>query len=394
MQYAKFEVNHLMKKRVVLFDSEEECCGCSACMSICPQHAVTMSYNSSGDLFPRIDYDKCVGCKLCEKVCAFKHPKLLDEEPVAFFYRLTDEVMLKKSQSGGVAYAISEFILKQNGVLFGVGIDDGYHVKTSCIKEIKCLDKFCGSKYVQSELDDSFLLCKEALNNGKVVLFIGTGCQIDGLLSFLELSRTKTDNLYTMDIVCHGVPGQKKWLDYISLLEKRMGSRVVSMIFRDKEKTGWRGQVEKYTFEDGREYHLNYWARSYQRCITYRDACFECKYTSIYRNSDFTVGDFWGVENYYPELNDNKGVSIVLAHTLKGLELLQELSSDSLQEVKVSQVIQPCLKHPVAKKPLQKVFKFLYKISPSISIRLFIFPSFITNLLSILGNRLKLLRKN
>lgn len=237
---------------MIEINNPADCCGCSACASICGHDAITMQPDSLGFLYPVVDTAKCVNCGLCEKVCAFNDNYDTSQnfsEPIAYGARQKDINEIMKSRSGAVFAALSDYILENGGVIYGAGYTDHFRVvhKRATTKEER--DELRGSKYVQSDMRDIFRSVKADLQSGKVVLFSGTPCQTSGLNSFI--SRKLRDNLFLVDIVCHGVPSPYIWRDYIAYLEKKQGSKIVWVSFRDKEQFGWASHHETFKFERG-----------------------------------------------------------------------------------------------------------------------------------------------
>lgn len=226
-----------------------DCCGCTACASICNHDAITMEPDALGFLYPKVDESKCTECGLCEKVCAFNSNYDTTsnfQEPLAFGARHKDLAEVMKSRSGAVFAAISDFVLETGGVVYGAGYTDHFRVvhKRAVTKEER--DEFRGSKYVQSDLNGVFRQIKKDLQDGLTVLFSGTPCQTSGLNSFIGKKLRK--NLILVDLVCHGVPGPYLWRDYISYLENKEGSPIAWVNFRDKQQFGWRDHRETFKF--------------------------------------------------------------------------------------------------------------------------------------------------
>lgn len=230
----------------------KDCCGCTACASICAHDAITMEPDTLGFLYPKVDESKCVDCGLCDKVCQFNdnYDRSLNlEKPIAYAARHKDINEVMKSRSGAAFVAISDYILEQGGVIYGAGYKDHFRVahKRATTKEER--DEFRGSKYVQSDLTGVFRQVKEDLKNGLTVLFSGTPCQTSGLNAYV--GKRLRENLILVDIVCHGVPGPFLWRDYIAYLERKQGDQIVTVNFRDKELYGWKAHKESYIFKMG-----------------------------------------------------------------------------------------------------------------------------------------------
>ena len=334
-----------------------DCCGCTACASICAHDAITMKPDALGFLYPEVDKDKCVNCGLCEKVCAFNdhYDKSLNlEKPLAYGARHKDMNEVETSRSGAAFIAISDYILEQGGVVYGAGYTDHFRVvhKRATTKEER--DEFKGSKYVQSDMTGVFRQVKKDLRDGLTVLFSGTPCQTSGLNSYV--GKRLRENLFLVDIVCHGVPSPYMWRDYIAYLEKKQGSPIVWVNFRDKQKYGWAAHHETFKFKNGGG-KMSFTYLFYKH-IMFRKSCGNCHFTNIKRPSDITIADFWGWENTDSAFNaDNKGVSLVLLNTEKGRKLFDAVQ-DRMNTIpaELDKCLQPNMQHPSEMHPLSDNF--------------------------------------
>lgn len=237
---------------MIKIENKEDCCGCTACASICTHDAITMIPDALGFLYPQVDVNKCVECGLCEKVCAFNDhydTSLNLEKPIAYGARHKNMKEVETSRSGAAFIAISDYILEQGGVVYGAGYAEHFRVVHKRATTKKERNEFKGSKYVQSDMNKVFRQVKDDLRNGLTVLFSGTPCQTSGLNSFV--GKRLRARLFLVDIVCHGVPGPYLWRDYLSYLEKIQGSPIVWVNFRDKQKYGWRAHLESFIFKNG-----------------------------------------------------------------------------------------------------------------------------------------------
>lgn len=341
-----------------------DCCGCTACASICAHDAISMEPDALGFLYPKVDESKCVECGLCEKVCQFNDsydcsPNL--SEPIAYAARHKDINEVMKSRSGAAFVSISDYILEQGGVVYGVGYKDHFRVahKRAITKE-EC-DEFGGSKYVQSDLTGVFRQVKEDLKNGFMVLFSGTPCQTAGLNAYI--GKKLRGNLVLVDIVCHGVPSPFFWRDYVSYLEKKQGDKIVEVNFRDKELFGWRAHRESYVFKMGGKEITSLFTSLFYKHIMFRHSCEVCHYTNLQRPSDITLADFWGWENNVPGMNDDdKGLSLMLLNTEKGKEIFDAINHClDMREVSLENSLQPNLQYPSTTHPLRLKFEDDYK---------------------------------
>lgn len=224
---------------MIQIKDKADCCGCTACASRCPKNAITMEPDTLGFKYPKVDLDKCIDCGLCEKVCAFNdnYDKSLNlKEPEIYAARHKDIHEIETSRSGAAFIAISDYILENGGIVYGVGYKDHFRVahKRATTKEER--NEFKGSKYVQSDLDGIFRQVKEDLKQGNTVLFSGTPCQTAGLNSYI--GKKFRENLVLVDIVCHGVPSPYIWQDYLTYLENKYKSKIIKVNFRDKSRIG------------------------------------------------------------------------------------------------------------------------------------------------------------
>lgn len=236
---------------MIQIKDKADCCGCTACASICPKDAISMEPDTLGFKYPKVDLSRCIDCGLCEKVCAFNdhYDKSLNlKEPKIYAARHKDMHEIETSRSGAAFIAISDYILKNGGVVYGAGYKDHFRVahKRATTKEER--NEFKGSKYVQSDLDRIFRQVKDDLKQGETVLFSGTPCQTAGLNSYI--GKKLRENLVLVDIVCHGVPSPYIWRDYLNYLEKKYKSKIVTVNFRDKSRVGWSGHIESFVFQD------------------------------------------------------------------------------------------------------------------------------------------------
>lgn len=335
-----------------------DCCGCTACASICTHDAITMKPDVLGFLYPEVDKGKCVDCGLCDKVCAFNDhydTSLNLEKPLVYGARHKDMNEVETSRSGAVFIAISDYILEQGGVVYGAGYTDHFRVvhKRATTKEER--DEFKGSKYVQSDMTGVFRQVKQDLRDGLTVLFSGTPCQTSGLNSYV--GKRLRENLFLVDIVCHGVPSPYMWRDYIAYLEKKQGDKICWVNFRDKQQFGWAAHRETFKFRMGGG-KMSFTYLFYQH-IAFRHSCGKCHFCNTKRPSDITIADFWGWQKTDPNINkDNKGVSLVFVNTEKGRRLFEAVRNDlDVIPAKLEDCMQPNLQHPSVIHPKRMAFE-------------------------------------
>lgn len=318
-----------MKENTIEKLNTNDCCGCSACYQRCPKNAITMVENDEGFLFPKIDKNKCVNCGLCVKSCPQlnKIAEKKENFPKAYAVYNKNDNELLESSSGGVFSVVANYVLEKNGVIIGAAYDEDNNVKHICVENKKDLNRLRGSKYVQSDINQTYKIAEENLKQGKIVLFTGTPCQVAGIKSFLGKDY---DNLILADIVCHGVPNQKLFKKYLNWLGKKYNSEVSSYSFRNKEKRGW-GLTAKVVFNNGKTKYIpsdnDPYYNNFLECKTYRKSCYQCHYTAFTRESDITLADYWGILSVHPEFYSEKGVSLILVNSEKGKKIFEKISS-------------------------------------------------------------------
>lgn len=335
-------------KRV--YDGKENCCGCSACSTVCPVHAISMSNDEKGFSYPVIDESKCINCHMCKKACAFSSMQLVEKELTCYAARHTMSKEVSTSRSGAVFSALAQNVLEQGGVVFGAAFETpSVVIHCAAFAPNEAL-RFKGSKYVQSEIRDCFAYCISLLKEGKTVLFSGTSCQIHGLLGLLETIHINMDKLLLVDIVCHGVPSPQVWQLFVSEIERRNRKKVVNVCFRDKGAFGWKAHKESFQFADGSFDYSNNWANAFYSHNMFRESCYNCKYTSPYHQADITLADYWGIGDNAPQFDDDKGVNLVLIHTDKGRNAFAQIQSQiSYAKTDIATSMQPNLVHPSRK---------------------------------------------
>ena len=251
--------------------------------------------------------------------------KIAGEQPQTYIAYASDEQLRKQSSSGGIFGIIAHEILHDGGVVFGAAYDDAYRVRHIHIENESDMRILQGSKYVQSDIGDTYNEAFKVLKQGRKVFFTGTACQIAGLKQFLGRDY---DNLLTADVLCHGTPSPKLWKMYIDYLKKVNNSDIYSVNFRDKS-IGWKRFSMRVQFDNNElcePFYNNKYMNMFLGNICLRPSCHACHFKSLTRPSDITMGDCWGIENYKPELDDDMGASVVLINSEKGLRLFEKVS--------------------------------------------------------------------
>lgn len=306
--------------------NKKDCCGCTACVHICPVKCIQMLEDEEGFLYPVINKDKCINCNKCEKVCPIENIECGNAETQTFVGYNTNEEIRKKSSSGGMFSAAAEWILRNNGVVFGAAFNDNFEVCHIAAQTEDELAKLRGSKYVQSKLENTYPQVLQCLENNRKVLFTGTACQIAGLKKYLN---NDYENLYTIDVLCHGVPSPKIWKMYLDYQKKRHDAEIEKIDFRSK-KNGWKNYSVNIHFADNQQYCADFYEDKFVRMfldnIDLRPSCHNCRFNEVPRISDMTIGDSWGIDGYMPDMDDDKGTSVILVHSLKGRQMLKSVS--------------------------------------------------------------------
>lgn len=318
-----------------------KCCGCTACYAICPKNAITMHADSEGFKYPVIDKDKCIDCGLCCKVCPLdiKLEKTEDKQ-IAVACTAKDENFTKQSSSGGVFAILANMFMEKQAVIYGAAFDDGWNVKHIRVDSKDDLSKLYTSKYVQSDMGETFKTVKTDLNTGKEVLFAGTPCQVAGLKKYLGKDY---NNLITVDFICHGVPSSLVWQCYIKEKAASLNSKITDISFRNK-KDGWKDFGFLVKAESGivncEKAGDNIYMNGFLKDLYLRPSCYECKFKTLKRASDITLADFWGIEKVLPEMYDKRGVSLCWTSSKKGRDILVEaLEQTVYQKVDLQEAV-------------------------------------------------------
>lgn len=315
-----------------------QCSGCGACAFACPKNCIHLMTNEEGFFYPTVDASACINCNKCAVVCPFenaeehKHSK---QQAYAAFTHNEDYLM--NSSSGGIFSEIAASFIKDGGVVCGVTIDEKHQVYHTIIDKTEDLVKIQGSKYVQSDLYSCFEKIADVLSGGKKVLFSGTPCQVSAVKKMF-----KSPSLYTVDVLCHGVPSQKLFDEYIKYLEKKHRGELVEIAFRDKVKNGW-SITQRYKIKKNDKVktyyldrHLSEYFSGFLRNMTQRESCYNCPYTTVERVGDITLADFWGVDKVRPELYNGQGTSLVFVNSEEGKSLLHSvLPNIEINEVSI-----------------------------------------------------------
>ena len=314
----------------------QKCSSCAACANVCARSAISMQLDAEGFYRPVIDAEKCVECGACERTCPWnkpiENPNIADVLPKTMAAYAKDESVRMQSSSGGIFSVLAERILDDGGVVVGVAQTAPTRFGHIVVDNKADLAKLRGSKYVQADVGLVYREVRGQLKVGRKVLFSGTPCQVAGL--YAVLGNAASADLFTVDIVCHGTPSVKVFEKYVREMEKTDNSALDIINFRDKTE-GWSGYALQHRFKSGKSVSEHHNRSKYMRLFLSRicqnDSCVECRYRKLPRIADITLGDYWGISKYHPEMNDNKGTSVVLQNTAHGGELFESVADKVVQ---------------------------------------------------------------
>lgn len=326
--------------------NKSDCCGCAACVQCCTKQCIQMQNDHEGFCYPVVDQEKCVSCGLCDKVCPIINSSISQAPQKVYAAINQDEPTRLNSSSGGIFTLLAKQTINAGGVVFGAKYDNNWQVIFDYAETLEELTSLQGSKYVQAQIGTSYRQAEGFLKQGRKVMFSGTPCQISGLKHFL---RKDYENLFTVDIVCHGIPSPKVWNRYLTELNYRLkrqspfksspqsseSSPISAVSFRDKT-SGWK----KYAFvvygsfkeEDSKEtsksilyfspHRKETFIRAFRSNMILRPSCYSCPFKDKRSGADISIGDFWGIGKISPEMDDDKGTSVIIVWSEKGLHSL------------------------------------------------------------------------
>ena len=306
----------------------KKCCGCGACENICPKGCVVMKSNGEGFLYPEIMEAQCIKCGRCETVCPILSNHSGNDKMETWGCMARDRELLYSSSSGGVFSLLAKTVLDEAGIVCGVAFtEDFYGVRHVVVNNAKGIETLRGSKYLQSKIGFVYREIKKSLMDGKRVLFTGTPCQVAGLKGFLGKDY---ESLVCADIICHGTPSPLFWEKYLKHIERTVGEKAMSVNFRSKE-NGWRLYGMNIHLSDGSCYYKTMdedpFMSIFRKDYCLRESCYQCVTKEKGSCADITIGDFWGVENVVPEMDETRGISLVIVHTEKGSKLFKSVFS-------------------------------------------------------------------
>ncbi|MBR2018432.1 MAG: Coenzyme F420 hydrogenase/dehydrogenase, beta subunit C-terminal domain, partial [Prevotella sp.] len=304
----------------------DNCTGCGGCYNSCPKNAISMKYNAEGFLEPVVDEVACISCKKCIAICPVCNPVFRNNTRPDCYAAMAHDDIRQKSSSGGIFTVLAEYIFNKQGVVCGAAYNDDFLVEHIIIDKVEDLDKLRGSKYLQSDSKKVYSEIKKILDTGRDALFCGCPCQVAALNTFLGKEYS---NLLTIDLMCHGGPAPLLFKKYLQ--EKYAGKELERFSFRDKSVFGWSTEANAY-FKDGTSEHIKRTQDDYYRaflpCLSVRKSCGSCKFSTLPRQGDVTLADFWGVRKYKESFDDHKGTSIVIINNEKASKIYRKIAEN------------------------------------------------------------------
>jgi coenzyme F420-reducing hydrogenase beta subunit len=340
---------------MIQITKKEDCCGCTACANICPKDAIVMAPDEEGFLYPQVVADRCVSCGLCQKVCPVGKAKGERDDVQGYIVRYKDAAIVEHSTSGGVFTALASYVIADGGVVYGTGYDENMRVVCKKADHVEALQEMRGSKFVQSYLGDSFRQIKQELARGTQILFVGTPCQVEGLLAYLQ---KKPENLLCVDFVCRGVPSPGLWENYVRTMEKKYGAKMIGARFKHKT-YGYHATTMKVDFANGKTWYgsgrVDPMMKAFVTELASRPSCGACDFKQLSRKSDITMFDCYEFSAVTGLADDNKGYSSLFVQSEQGARLfdavrdqltVMEVAAEKLAEFNGAMVYRSAAPNP------------------------------------------------
>lgn len=337
---------------IYLNNDKANCCGCGACVNICPRDAISMEKDEYGFQYPHINPTLCIECHLCTKACEKVNTNDSGLPLKAFAASHQNKQILYKSSSGGVFSALAQHFLDKGGAVCGCVFDDKLNAIHICTDKEEDVLRIRKSKYLQSDVGLVYRDIKTRLKQGQPVLFTGTPCQVAALYAVVGKEQ---ENLTTMDLICHGVPSQLVFNQFIKYLEKRYKTKIVNFDFRSK-KYGWPRFTMAFTDSQHRTVNIGkaqeFYIPSFTGGNIMRESCFSCPYACANRIGDITIGDLWGYEKIKLKMDLYEGASVFTINNTKAEKWLQVLAEKlNFEEIDYILAVEGnhCLRQPTLK---------------------------------------------
>lgn len=364
---------------MLLFSDKTECCGCSACVEVCSAGAIHMEQDEEGFEYPRIEKAICTDCGRCREVCPIiNSEETIRQEETCFGVQAINEEIRYGSSSGGMFTILAEYIFERRGKVYGAAYNDAMEVAHIVADDMVRLEAVRQTKYVQSKMEGIYKKIEKQLREGRWVMFCGTPCQARALKNYLKKDYSR---LVIVDLICYGVPSPGIWNSYVKYLERKHKGRMTEFSFRDKRNRD-NGHVRSYKIGNV-EYtdflSRDIFCRMYFGNYILRPSCSKCKFCTVKRSTDFTIGDFWGIEQVREDMDDGMGTSVVILHTEKAEEIWNSIKEKVRWfPCEKEEILQPRLTAPTCFAKKRNEFMNLYKALP--------FPAF----LKLVGGLMKL----
>lgn len=342
---------------MIQITNKVNCCGCNACGDVCPQGAITFQVDKEGFWYPKVDNEKCVDCGLCDNVCPILQKASYVERyevPKIFAAYAEDEQIRIDSTSGGIHSMLALEMYKKRAYIGGAIYQTDHTVSHILSDDKDLLSEIRSSKYLQSSMNSIYREIKKTLSMGKEVFFCGTPCQVQALYLYL---RKEYVNLITCDFICRGVNSPKVFLSYMDMLEKKYGAKATKIKFKAKQ-WGWHNFSMRVNFANGKEYCKDRWHDLFfigylQSGNFARPSCYECKFKGFPQKADITLADFWGIEKIDKSMDQDKGTSLVMVNSDKGMKLFEAIKDGiKWREFSIEQAAQG---NPAMNTPLKAV---------------------------------------
>lgn len=359
----------MQEKMTAVCINEEKCTGCKVCVISCPQQCITLRKDDLGFEYPYIEEEKCIHCNICKNKCHAQSQLKLPRKGKVLVYAAfhKDSSVRLKSSSGGAFWAAVECIIENGGVVYGAVQTSLFEVTHQRSESLRECEKFRRSKYLESNLTNTYQQVREDLLKGKQVLFSGTGCQVAGLYSYLGKDY---ENLYSCDIICHGVPSKSYFERFIAELQGEIGKNILSINYRNKRR-GWnRNQIE-LTLEDNSKLYCDsdkfLFHRGFLIGLYNRKSCYQCQYAKLPRRGDISLADYWKYRGKLLAENSNTGISLCVISSEKGEKLFEKMKEKMFfEETTLRMAVESCrhlTKPPIKHVKAGKVQKNLKKRS-------------------------------
>ena len=341
------------------FCNDERCTGCMACLNVCPVEAIKVEKKNDGFEYPIRLKDKCIDCGKCYKVCQVIDDisnRECNEYKQRFYATKNEDSIRRISSSGGAFTALCQYIFDRKGIVCAASMDDAFYVHHVLAESMDDICTMRGTYYVQSDLSNCYEVIKKQIQSGKLILFVGTPCQVSGLMEYLKCFNVHMDRLIVVDVVCHGVGSPYVFSKFINYIKSR--GEIKKYIFRDK-RIGWSGYNVSAVIGN-RDYRNTLWLQSYNKLFSHniinRTSCEKCKFSKFERVGDITIGDYWGCKKHHKEFYDKLGVSLMIVNTEKGSKVFKDLAFKECIEIREEDCVQNSLMKPAKSSKYREPF--------------------------------------